>query len=111
MNKYSIILLFSVLISSISQIILKKSANKNYESIIKEYMNLYVLTGYALLFLSTILTIFALKGLPYKSVPIIETIGYIYILLLSRLLLKEKITKKMIIGNVIIISGVIVFNM
>lgn len=111
MNKYRIILLFSVLISSISQIILKKSANKHYESIIKEYTNLYVLTGYGLLFLSTILTIFALKGLPYKSVPIIETIGYIYILLLSRVLLKEKITKKIIIGNVIIISGIIIFNM
>lgn len=110
MNKYHVILLFSVLIASISQIILKKSANRHYESIIKEYLNVNVICGYGLLFLSTILTILALKGLPYKSVPVIETIGYIYILLLSRIFLKEKITKKMIIGNAIIIIGIVVFN-
>lgn len=110
MSKYYIILLCSVLIASISQIILKKSANKNYGSIIKEYLNIYVICGYGLLFASTILTIFALRGLPYKSVPIMETMGYIYILILSKLILKEKITKKMLAGNAIIIIGIIVFN-
>lgn len=110
MNKYYVILLFSVLIASISQIILKISANKHHESIIKEYLNIHVICGYGLLFISTILTILALKGLPYKSVPIIETIGYIYILILSKIFLKERITKKMLIGNVIIIVGIIVFN-
>lgn len=111
MNKYIVVLLISVFIASISQIILKKSANKKYETIIKEYLNIQVICGYCLLFISTILTIISLKGLPYKTVPIIETVGYIYILILSRIFLKEKITRKMIIGNIIIISGIVIFNL
>lgn len=110
MNKYIIILLLSVFIASVSQIVLKKSADKKYDNIIKEYVNLYVIIGYGMLVVSTILTIFALKGLPYKSVPIIETTGYIYILLFSRIFLNEKITKKALLGNIVIILGIIIFN-
>ena len=94
MNKYVLILIISVLISSISQIILKKSALKEYKSVIKEYLNVYVITGYGLLVLSTILTVIALSGMPYKNEPIIESLGYIFVMLLSRSILKEKITKK-----------------
>ncbi|WP_238858727.1 EamA family transporter [Clostridium sp. YIM B02569] len=111
MNKFIFILLFSVLISSISQIVLKKSANKEYKNFIKEYLNIQVIIGYALLFISTILTILALRGLQYKIVPIIEGAGYIYILILSYLFLKEKITKRKIVGNIIIILGILVFNL
>ncbi|MDY2729778.1 MAG: EamA family transporter [Clostridium sp.] len=110
MNKYVLILLGSVLIASISQIILKKSANKEHSSLIKEYLNIQVIVGYGLLFCSTIMTILALKGLPYKNVPIFETLGYVFILVLSNIFLKEKITKKKLVGNIIIILGIIIFN-
>lgn len=111
MSKYLVVLLISVLIASISQIILKKSADKKHKNIIREYFNFQVIIGYGLLFLSSILTIISLKGLPYKSVPIIETLGYMYILILSKIFLQEKLTKKKIYGNVIIIIGIIVFNL
>ncbi|ACD22706.1 multidrug ABC transporter [Clostridium botulinum] len=111
MNKFIFILLISVLVASISQVVLKKSANKQHKNLIKEYLNVQVVIGYSLLFLSTILTIFALKGLPYKSVPIIETVGYAFVLIMGRLFLEEKITKKKIIGNIIIVIGIIVFNL
>lgn len=111
MNKYIIILLFSVFIASISQIVLKKSANKKHQTLMKEYLNIQVIVGYGLLFISTILTIFALRGLPYKSVPIIEATGYVYILILSHLFLKEKITRRKVLGNIIIILGIIIFNL
>ena len=42
MNRLEIsvcILLFSVFISSVSQILLKKAANRTYESPLKEYLN------------------------------------------------------------------------
>lgn len=99
----------SVLVASISQILLKISANKEHKNIIKEYLNPHVILGYILLFASTILTILALKGMELKNLPIIEASGYIYVLIFSALVLKEKITKKKIIGNIIIILGIIVF--
>ena len=39
MNKYVVLLILAVLVSSISQIILKKSASKTYDSVLKEYLN------------------------------------------------------------------------
>ncbi len=109
MSKYIILLVLAVLVSSISQIILKKSASKTYNSIFREYFNLYVITGYGLMVVSTVLVILGLKGVPYKNEPIIESLGYIFVMVLSNLILGEKITKKKIIGNLLILSGIIVY--
>ena len=62
-----------------------------------------------MLFVSTILTILAFKGLDYKNGPIIESLGYIFILFLGSIFLKEKITKKKITGNILILLGIVVF--
>ena len=106
---YYFIMVLSVLIASISQIILKIGANKKYDSLTREYLNFYVIGGYSLLILSTIITIIAYKGISYTSGPMIESLGYIFVLTLSYFVLKEKITKQMIIGNILIIIGIIVF--
>ena len=108
-NKYSLLLITSVFISACSQILLKKSASIQYKSILKEYFNWRVLIGYGIFFISTILTILAFKGLDYKNGPIIESLGYIFIMILSRLFLKEKITKTKILGNSLILLGIIIF--
>lgn len=109
MSKYIILLVLAVLVSSVSQIILKKSASKTYNSIFREYFNFYVITGYGLMVVSTVLVIFGLKGVPYKNEPIIESLGYIFVMILSNLILEEKITKKKIIGNLLILSGIIIY--
>ena len=55
MNETFLILVLSIFVASVSQVLLKKSSLKKYDSIIKEYLNPYVITGYILLLLSTIL--------------------------------------------------------
>ena len=55
------ILLFSVFISSVSQILLKKAADRTYESSLKEYLNPLVIGAYGMFFCSVILTMLALK--------------------------------------------------
>lgn len=109
MSKYIILLVLAVLVSSVSQIILKKSASKTYNSIFREYFNLYVITGYGLMVVSTVLVILGLKGVPYKNEPIIESLGYIFVMILSNLILGERISKKKIIGNLLILSGIIIY--
>lgn len=108
-NSSVVCLIISVFIASCSQIILKTSASKEYKTIIREYLNVRVIIGYALMFASTILTIIAFKGLDYKNGPIIESLGYVFVMILSRILLKEKITLKKILGNAIILIGIFVF--
>ena len=67
------ILILSVFIASVSQILLKISANKTYSSRIREYLNVYVIFGYGLLFLSTLLTMIALKRVPLSWSPVVES--------------------------------------
>ena len=114
MNKeliiYSLILLSSVFISSISQILLKKSAEISYPSKLREYLNPYVILGYGLFFGCTLLSMFALKVVPLSMSPIIESLGYIFVAILSFLFLKERFTKRQMLGTILIIMGVLIYS-
>lgn len=101
--------LISVVIASCSQLLLKKSAMKQYASFLREYLNLYVIMGYGMLFGSMILTIFAYKGIEFKNGPILESLGYVLVIIMSRFLFHEKITRSKIIGTLLILAGVAVF--
>ncbi len=99
----------SVIIAAFSQILLKKSAKKEHKNVIFEYLNPYVICGYGLLVVSTLTTILAYKGIDYKEGPVIESLGFILVMILSFLFFGEKITKKKALGYLLIILGVIVF--
>ena len=109
MNKHYLFMFASVIIASVSQILLKISAGKEYGSFLKEYLNVYVIIGYGLMVLSTLTTIVAYRGIEYKNGPIIESLGYILVMILSCLILKEKVGKKKLIGYGLIMVGVLVF--
>lgn len=55
----------------------------NYPNKIREYVNVFVISGYMLMLVSMILTIVAYKGVEYKSGMIIESLGNVLVLLLS----------------------------
>lgn len=107
---YIIIFILSVFISSVSQIILKTSADKQYDSIIQEYINPKVIIAYGMFFLSSLITILAYKGVPLSMGPILEATGYIWVAILGRLVLKEEISKMKMTGVVLIIIGIVVFT-
>ena len=73
------IFLFSVFISSVSQIILKKSANIKYENPIREYLNIRVIVAYSIFLLSSFVTIYAYKFVPLSIGPVLESAGYIFV--------------------------------
>ena len=108
---YSLILLFSVFVSSVSQILLKKSAGIKYSSKIREYLNPYVIIGYTLFFGCTIISMYALKVVPLSMSPVLESCGYIFVALISYIFLKEKLTKKQLLGTALIILGVIIYSL
>lgn len=103
------IYLCSVFVASLSQILLKTAANKDYPNKIKEYLNRYVLAGYALLFVSTILTMLALKKVPLSWSNVIESTGYFFVFILGYLILHERFSRQKIIGILIIFAGIAVF--
>jgi drug/metabolite transporter (DMT)-like permease len=64
-----------------------------------------------MLVISTIFNILALRGLEYKNAPVIESLGYILVMILSRIFFNESIGKKKVIGNLFILIGVLIFYM
>ena len=106
---YVLLLLFSVFISAISQILLKKSALEPHKSWIFEYLNIKVISAYFLFFCAVLIDLLALKYVPVSFVPVIETSSYIFIILLSRIFFKEKISVKQLISISLIISGIFIY--
>lgn len=109
MLKYYCFMVLSVAIAAVSQLLLKISAAKRHRGFVSEYLNPWVISGYLLLICSTVLTIAAFKGLAYKNAPMMESLGYLFVLVLCRIFLGEKITRRKFIGNLVIVLGLIVF--
>lgn len=105
------ILLLSVFISSVSQIILKKAANKTYDSPLKEYLNPMVIGAYGLFFCSVILTMLALRNLPLSMSLILESTGYIFVSVMGYFFLKERFSKRKLMGFALILAGIFIFNL
>ncbi|MCR5304459.1 MAG: EamA family transporter [Lachnospiraceae bacterium] len=105
-----ILMLVSVLISAVSQVLLKKSALKEYGSHTAEYLNPLVISAYAIFVISTFLTVLAYRTVPLSMGPILEATGYIYVTLFGVLIFHEKINKRKIIALVMIIAGIAVFS-
>lgn len=108
-NKYILLLVLSVVVASFSQILLKKSAEKTHASVIREYLNPFVIIGYGMMVLSTLLTVGGYVGLEYKNGAVIEALGFVLVMFLSRIFFGEKITKKKLLGNSLILLGIFAF--
>ena len=105
------IFLGSVLVASISQIMLKKSANQKYDRWIDEYLNFRVIFAYGLFFLSSLLTVYAYKFVPLSMGPVLEASGYVFVAVMGYFILKEKIGKRKMLGLIIIIAGIVIFSL
>ena len=107
---FSGVFLCSVLISSISQILLKKSADRTYDSRLKEYLNPLVIIAYGMFFCSMMITMYCYRYVDVSAGPIFESAGYIFVGVLGYIFLKEKFTAKKIIGMLLIMIGIVVFS-
>lgn len=110
MALYIVIFLLSVFISSVSQILLKKSANQNYDCKIREYLNPKVILAYGMFFLSSLITVLAYRVVPLSFGGILESTGYIYVTILGSVFLHEKVRRRKLLGLIVILIGIIIFN-
>ncbi len=111
MMKYAIILVVGTLISSISQVLLKKAAMKEYKNIIREYLNPLVIFAYVLFFVSTFASLFAYKGIPLSMGPILEGSAYIFVTFFGVTIFKEKLNTKKVIALLLILAGITVYGL
>lgn len=106
---YIAIYLAGLLVSSFAQILLKISAGKTYPNKLREYLNPYVIIAYIIYFGVTFCTMYAYKGIPLSFGPILAASEYIFVAVLSRLILKEKIKKMKLAGLAVIVAGIVVY--
>lgn len=107
---YYIIVVLGIFACACSQLLLKKSADKEHRGLIREMLTWRVLVAYAIFFGSLLINITAMsKGVNLKELPILESLGYIFVPVLSCLVLKEKLTRPVIVSMCLIIAGVVIF--
>ncbi len=112
MNKiiiFSGIYLLSVFVSSVSQILLKKSAQQTHKSRLAEYLDMRVVIAYGLFFGATLITVMALKYVPVSLGTVLESTGYLFVTILGVLFLKERVSKRKWFGLAVIVLGILIY--
>lgn len=97
--------------AAISQILLKQSANRTYDRKFGDYLNWRVIMSYGMYFGILFLNTWCYTRIDMKYGSIVDTCCYVFVMLLSWLILKEKITRRKLAGNLLIICGVIIYTM
>lgn len=104
-----IVAVIGVEIAVLAQVLLKRSAMFNYDSVIRQYLNWRVILAYAMMVLSTLFSLFAYRVLPLSYAPIMNAISTLSITIFSRFIFNEEFTKRKVVGFALIILGILVF--
>lgn len=108
MNNGVLIYLITPLISAASQLMLKRAADNPKYTGLRFYLNPLVILAYVLFFGCMLLNVVALQTLDLTVASVLEASGFLYVMVLGWLFLKEKITPRKLIGNVLIVAGIVI---
>ena len=106
---YSGFIFFGTFISAVSQVLLKKAADKKYDNPIKEYLNPLVIGAYTIFVVATFMSILAYKVVPLSYGPILEATSYIYVTFFGVKIFHEKINKTKLIALALIVTGIVIY--
>jgi drug/metabolite transporter (DMT)-like permease len=97
----------AVFIATASQILLKQQANTTAKKgFIWKFLNPRVIISYGLLFLSLALNQIALIHVKVSVLPCITATSFIWIFLFGAVILRERPSKRKILGVIIILAGI-----
>ena len=101
-------LVFMTFIGSVASLFLKKASGSNGIKRMRVNLNIYI--GGLLYLLSAVLNIWILRFLDYSVVLPLTSLTYVWTMIISHLILKEKITIKKILGVVLILVGAVIVS-
>lgn len=93
------------MIGSAASLFLKRASNTKELSAMIKNLNLYI--GGSLYLISAVLNIWILQYLDYSVVLPLTSLTYVWTMVLSYWILKEKITKRKIKGVIMILTGAV----
>lgn len=106
---YLALAFLSFILVGISQILFKIGSG-NTKSAIRMYANVPTITGYGLCFIETICSIYALRGIELKLFYALGSLCYLIVLVLSVVVLKEKLNNYKLFAVILIAAGLAIFN-
>lgn len=106
---YFLCLLVMTLLGSVASLFLKKASGADGIFAMIKNINLYI--GGFLYLASAVMNIWVLRYLDYSVVLPLTSLTYIWTMVLSYLILNEKITKKKVCGVALILIGAILVSM
>lgn len=109
MSSYHFLFLFAVAVAGFGQIALKRATMERCRSLMRQYANGYVALGYFLMLCSMGMVSVAYRGVPLKTAPALDSLGFVLVPALSRLFFDEKITRAKGAGFLLIVCGVLIF--
>ena len=101
------IFLFTPLVAAASQLMLKKAADNPRNKGLRVYLNPLVILAYTLFLGCMLLNVLAYRTLELTLTSVLEASGYLYVVVLSHVFLKERITPRKLLGNALIIVGIV----
>lgn len=101
-------LVFMTFIGSVASLFLKKASGSNGIKSMLVNLNIYI--GGLLYLLSAVLNIWILRFLDYSVVLPLTSLTYVWTMIISYLILKEKITIKKILGVAFILVGAVIVS-
>lgn len=111
MSKYYALAFLGVFLTTASQALLKAGADRAARRhFLWTYANPFSVFAYILLGSTTLINLYAFRVLPLKVSSIISPFTYIFIGVYAHYMLKERLTAKQVFGALLVIMGVIVFN-
>lgn len=106
---YFMILIFMTLCGAVASLFLKRASGT--EGVLKMFLNINLYIGGGLYLISAVLNVYILRYLDYSVVLPLTSITYIWTMVLSYMILKEKITVKKMIGVLLILIGAVFVSM
>lgn len=111
MTFYYTIIFVAVVLGVAAQLLLKIGAVRSGLNIGIMVLNTSVAIGLGLMVLSMLLSVRALNVIPLRDMAFILPSAYILIPFFSHLFLKERISRRTLVGTLIVIIGMVLFNM
>ena len=95
-------------LSTFSQILLKKAAQKEHASFLRQYLNPYTLVGYLFFFIVLVTNIYLLRFIPVSVNSVVsESVPLVLSFVAGRFFFHETITVTELMGALFIIAGII----
>lgn len=111
MTFFYIVLYLAVFVGAVGQVLLKIGSGREGLDLGIICVNIWVILGLGAMVVSMLLSVRGLSLVPLRDMAFILPTAYVLVPLFSRIFLKEKLNARILTGTLILVVGVVLFNL